>query len=64
MKLNFDANQEYQLRAIESIVNIFEGQPLNQGDFEFSMSGSGGLPLLVKGVRNRSEEHTSELQSH
>ncbi|MEA3307171.1 MAG: DEAD/DEAH box helicase family protein, partial [Elusimicrobiota bacterium] len=63
MKLHFDANQEYQLRAIESIVNIFEGQPLNQGDFEFSMSGSGDLPLLVKGVRNEliiSEEQILE----
>lgn len=29
MKLNFDPNQDYQLDAIKSIVDVFEGQPLN-----------------------------------
>jgi type III restriction enzyme len=34
MKLQFDSNQQYQLDAINSAVNLFEGQPLNKGDFE------------------------------
>lgn len=38
MKLHFDANQEYQLQAIQSVVDLFEGQPLNKGDFEFSLT--------------------------
>ena len=38
MKLHFDPNQQYQLDAVKSIVDIFEGQPLNQGDFGFSVS--------------------------
>ena len=38
MKLHFDPEQEFQLDAINTIVGIFEGQPLNQGDFGFSMS--------------------------
>lgn len=36
MKLHFDPNQNFQLQAIKSVVDIFEGQPLNQGDFEIT----------------------------
>jgi type III restriction enzyme len=43
MKLHFDSNQEYQLDAIKSITDIFEGQPLNGGDFEFSINQAGAL---------------------
>jgi len=38
MKLHFDPNQQFQKDAINSIVGIFEGQSLNQGDFSFSLS--------------------------
>lgn len=34
MKLHFDPNQEFQRDAINSVVGIFEGQPLNRGDFD------------------------------
>ncbi len=43
MKIHFDSNQEYQLVAIKSITEIFEGQPLNGGDFEFSFYQAGAL---------------------
>ena len=43
MKLHFDSNQEYQWDAIKSITDIFEGQPLNSGDFEFTTSNTGAL---------------------
>lgn len=43
MKLHFDSNQDYQLEAIKSITDIFEGQPLNGGDFEFSIYQAGSL---------------------
>ena len=38
MKLHFDPNQQFQRDAINSIVGIFEGQSLSQGDFSFSLS--------------------------
>jgi type III restriction enzyme len=34
LKFKFDPNQQFQLDAINAVVDIFEGQPLNQGDFE------------------------------
>ncbi len=43
MKLHFDSNQPYQLQAIKSITDIFEGQPLSNGDFEFSVAAAGSL---------------------
>jgi type III restriction enzyme len=34
MKLQFDAKQEYQLAAVDAVVDLFDGQPLSRGDFE------------------------------
>jgi hypothetical protein len=36
MKLHFDANQSFQLEVINAVTDLFEGQPLKQGDFEIS----------------------------
>ena len=52
MKLHFDSNQEYQIEAIRAITDIFEGQPLSSGDFEFSLTATGAL-LSENGVGNR-----------
>ncbi|MCR4314309.1 MAG: DEAD/DEAH box helicase family protein [Candidatus Uhrbacteria bacterium] len=38
MKLKFEANQQYQLDAMKSVVDIFEGQPLESGDFEMTVT--------------------------
>ncbi len=43
MKLHFDSNQQYQWDAIKSITDIFEGQPLSSGDFEFTQTETGAL---------------------
>jgi type III restriction enzyme len=62
MKLHFDSNQEYQLDAIKAITDIFEGQPLSGGDFEFAVSSAGVL-LSENGLGNRltlSEEQILE----
>jgi type III restriction enzyme len=52
MKLHFDRNQEYQIEAIRAVTDIFEGQPLSSGDFEFSLTQTGAL-LSENGVGNR-----------
>jgi len=43
LKLHFDPNQQFQIDAINSIVGIFEGQPLNTGDFSFTIESEGFL---------------------
>ncbi|MBS1550580.1 MAG: DEAD/DEAH box helicase family protein, partial [Bacteroidetes bacterium] len=54
MKLHFDSNQDYQLKAIQSVIDLFEGQPLNKGDFEFSLSdNSSSLMLNENGFGNK-----------
>ncbi|MDQ3020866.1 MAG: DEAD/DEAH box helicase family protein [Bacteroidota bacterium] len=54
MKLHFDSNQSYQLKAVQSVIDLFEGQPLNKGDFEFSLSeDSGSLQLNENGFGNK-----------
>jgi type III restriction enzyme len=42
MKLQFDAQQEYQLDAVASVVDIFEGQPVENAEFAVIESGHGG----------------------
>ena len=54
MKFHFDPNQQYQLDAINSIISVFEGQPLEYGDLGFTIDNT-YYPLLpqVEGVGNR-----------
>jgi type III restriction enzyme len=53
MKLQFESNQEYQLEAIRSVVDIFEGQPLSTGEYEFSLQQRNtSLALTEYGVGN------------
>lgn len=39
MKFRFDANQDYQLRAIEAISLLFEGQPRIEANLSFAPTG-------------------------
>ncbi|MCK9641238.1 MAG: DEAD/DEAH box helicase family protein [Prolixibacteraceae bacterium] len=43
MKLHFDSKQEFQIDAVKAVIDIFEGQPLDGNDFEFTMGHSGTL---------------------
>ena len=53
MKLQFDANQTYQLAAIGSIVGIFEGQPLSRSDFDLAFEDTQlSFKFNAKGVGN------------
>ncbi len=39
MIFKFDANQEYQIAAIEAVAGLLEGQPRNEVDLAFALSG-------------------------
>ena len=41
MKLQFDAKQEFQIDAVNAAVDLFDGQPLNKGDFQISFEAKG-----------------------
>ena len=52
MKIQFDSNQQYQLDAIQAAVEIFDGQPLAQGEYEIRFDTAGGDLLTDLGVGN------------
>jgi type III restriction enzyme len=62
LKLHFDPNQQFQIDAIDSIVGIFEGQPLRDGGLDFSITHESHL-FYEGGIGNRlslDEEHVLE----
>lgn len=67
MKLQFDKNQSYQLEAIQSVIDLFEGQHLNNSDFEFSFTEASRSSIVFteSGVGNNltlsQEEITANL---
>lgn len=52
MKIQFDSNQDYQLDAIKAVVDVFDGQPLAQGEYEIRFDAVGGDLLSDLGVGN------------
>ncbi|MCK4622974.1 MAG: DEAD/DEAH box helicase family protein [Desulfuromonadales bacterium] len=60
MKIKFDSNQQYQLDAIDAVVDLFDGQPLAAGEFEFNLATDGGL-FTDKGIGNAFELSGEEL---
>lgn len=52
MKIQFDGNQDYQLDAIQAVIDVFDGQPLAQGEFEIHFDQVGGDMLTELGVGN------------
>ena len=54
MKLQFDANQDYQLQAIRAVVDLFKGQPgREEGIATFGQDSMTSLRLTEVGIANR-----------
>jgi type III restriction enzyme len=54
MKLQFDSSQSYQLDAIQAAVDVFEGQPLAEGDFQVTLAANrSGLAFTDTGIANQ-----------
>tara|TARA_R110002074_G_scaffold216724_1_gene386762 strand:+ start:7609 stop:10263 length:2655 start_codon:yes stop_codon:yes gene_type:complete len=51
MKLAFDSNLQYQQDAIKSVIDLFEGQPLEDSVLEFNLKEESTLDL-INGVGN------------
>ena len=52
MKIKFDSNQEFQLDAIRSVVDVFAGQPLTRASLQWQSDALGGELLTEMGVGN------------
>lgn len=66
MKLTFESNLQFQLDAIKSITDLFEGQPLEESIMEFHLKEKNSLNL-INGVSNNlilsKEQILANLQS-
>lgn len=52
MKFQFDHNQDFQLEAIKAVTDVFQGQPLAEGDFQLTISGRTGEGLFSSQVQS------------
>lgn len=43
MKLKFDSTQDYQIQAVNSFIDLFDGQPLNQGDYTIEINAKADI---------------------
>ena len=50
MKIQFEKNQQYQIDAIQSVIDVLEGQNLATTDFEFSLGDTTESSLLLSEV--------------
>lgn len=53
MKIRFDGQQQYQIDAVNSVLDLFDGQPQAAGEFELSPAAATGEFLSELGFGNR-----------
>lgn len=69
MKLQFDPNQEFQIDAVASVADLFDGQPLGQPEFAVIKAGQGvglfaGQERSELGLGNRLLLDSDKLRSN
>lgn len=53
MKLKFDSNLEYQLEAIQAVIDLFQGLPSNQSEFAINFGKPDNVLFNELGISNR-----------
>lgn len=53
MKLNFESNLDYQIKAINSIVNLFEGQPKDDEGLQVTLKDESRICSEINGIGNQ-----------
>ena len=53
MKIQFDSQQQYQVDAVNAVLDVFDGQPLAQGQFEIGPASGTGELLNELGFGNQ-----------
>lgn len=61
MKIQFDSQQQYQLDAVNAVVDLFDGQPLAGGQFETSLGIGFGGAMTEMGFGNQLELSPDEI---
>ncbi len=61
MKIQFDSQQQYQLDAVNAVVDVFDGQPLAGGQFETSLGIGFGGAMTEMGFGNQLELSPEEI---
>ena len=61
MKIQFDSQQQYQLDAVNTVVDVFDGQPLAGGQFETSLGIGFGGAMTEMGFGNQLELSPEEI---
>ncbi len=61
MKIQFDGQQQYQLDAVNAVIDVFDGQPLAGGQFELSLGVGFGGAMTELGFGNQLELTSEEI---
>ncbi len=61
MQLRFDANQDFQLAAIEAVARLFEGQPRIEADIQFALGA--GFAAVANRLDLKDEDLLANLRA-
>ena len=62
MEFKFESNQEFQLKAIESIAKLFDGQHYVEAQFDLNENGLAAIPNILKVDNDAILENLQQIQ--